>query len=242
MVADCGAGTVLTIRTVGETGSTNADLLAAAASGADEGLWLRAERQTAGRGRLGRSWNDGAGNLFASTIVRLEEHAPPAHTLTLVAAVALAEAVESFAPGLATIKWPNDLMIGGAKLSGILLERSGNAVVVGFGVNLASHPALEDRRTTSLAAQGIAIEPAMFLDRLRVSFAEAVAQWRRDGIGMIRERWEALAHPVGTPLNVRMPDGRVENGRFAGMGLDGALRLTTDDGRVVSIHAGDVSG
>jgi len=142
MVADCGTGAVLTIRVVGETGSTNADLLAVAATGAAEGQWLRAERQLAGRGRLGRNWSDGNGNLFASTIVRLRPDDPAAHTLTLVAAIALAEAVSVFAPGVATIKWPNDLMVGEAKLSGILLERSGEAVVVGFGVNLASHPVL----------------------------------------------------------------------------------------------------
>ena len=92
MVADRRAGVVLTVRVVGETGSTNADLLAAAERGAEEGLWLRAERQVAGRGRLGRRWSDGRGNLFASTIVRLRPDDPPAPTLTLVAAVALVAA------------------------------------------------------------------------------------------------------------------------------------------------------
>ncbi|WP_235530520.1 biotin--[acetyl-CoA-carboxylase] ligase [Sphingomonas sp. Leaf62] len=241
MVADGGSGTVLTIRVVGETGSTNADLIAAAATGAEEGLWLRAERQSAGRGRLGRNWADGAGNLFASTIVRLRPHDPPAHTLTLVAAVALAEAVAAFAPGIATIKWPNDLMVGDAKLSGILLERSGNAVVIGFGVNLSSHPMLPDRSTTSLAAEGVSVGPDALLVKLCDRFAVWVARWRMGDLSIVRSTWEKMAHPVGTSLRVRLPDGREQSGRFAGLEVDGALRLIDQGGKPVIVHAGDVS-
>lgn len=241
MVIDCGTGAVLTIRVVGETGSTNADLLAAAANGAEEGLWLRAERQSAGRGRLGRGWADGAGNLFASTIVRLRPHDPAAHTLTLVAAVALADAVAKSAPGLATIKWPNDLMVGDAKLSGILLERAGDAVVIGFGVNLASQPALPDRRTTSLAALGVALTPGALLAGLVERFAAWLAIWRRGDASVVRAAWEERAHPRGTPLRVRLPDGSEQLGRFDGLDADGALRLIGGDGRTATVHAGDVS-
>lgn len=241
MVADGGTGAVLTIRVVGETGSTNADLLAAAATGAEEGVWLRAERQTAGRGRLGRAWSDGQANLFASTIVRLRPHDPAAHTLTLVAAVASVEAVSLFAPGIVAIKWPNDLMIGGAKLSGILLERSGDAVVIGFGVNLASHPVLADRPTTSLSAHGVFVGPAALLAELAERFAAWLAIWRQVGLADVRAAWEGHAHPVGSPLRVRLPDGGERSGRFGGLDADGALRLIGDDGRCVTIHAGDVS-
>ncbi|MEN2746603.1 biotin--[acetyl-CoA-carboxylase] ligase [Sphingomonas sp. T9W2] len=241
MVADRGAGTVLTVRVVGKTGSTNADLLAAAATGAEEGLWLRAERQSAGRGRLGRSWADGAGNLFASTIVRLRPHDPAAHTLTLVAAVALADAIAMSAPGLAMIKWPNDLMIGEAKLSGILLERSGDAVVIGFGVNLASQPALPDRLTTSLAVLGVAMTPEALLAVLSERFAAWLAIWRRGGGSVVRTAWEERAHPRGTPLRVRLPDGSERSGVFDGLDADGALRLLGPDGRTALVHAGDVS-
>ncbi len=241
MVADRGAVAVLTVRVVGETGSTNADLLAAADAGSPEGLWLRAERQSAGRGRLGRDWSDGAGNLFASTIVRLRPGDPSPPTLTLVAAVALAEAVAGVAPGLATIKWPNDLLIGGAKLSGILLERGmGNAVVIGFGVNLASHPVLPDRATTSLAAHDVIVAPEGLLDRLVPYFARWLGIWRTRGIAAVRDAWEALAHPVGTALRVRLPDGQEQAGVFGGLDADGALRLRLPDGGQVVIHAGDV--
>lgn len=240
MVAGGGTVAVLTIRVVGETGSTNADLLAAAAAGAGDGLWLRAERQSAGRGRLGRHWSDGTGNLFASTIVRLSGQEPAAHTLTLVAALALAEAVAAFAPGLATIKWPNDLMIGDAKLAGILLERSGDAVVIGFGVNLATRPALPDRATTALAVHGVAVDPATLLDRLHDRFAAWLAVWRDHGLAEVRAAWLALAHPVGAPLRVRLPDGTLREGHFGGLDGDGALRLSTADGGRIIVHAGDV--
>lgn len=241
MVADRRAGVVLTVRVVGETGSTNADLLAAAEAGAAEGVWLRAERQVAGRGRLGRNWADGDGSLFASTIVRLQHGDPAAPTLTLVAAVALAEAVAAVAPGLARIKWPNDLLIAGAKLSGILLERgAGNAVVIGFGVNLATHPDLTDRPTTSLAAHGVEIAPAAMLELLRTSFGNWLARWRSNDLAGLRAAWEDLAHPRNTPLRVRLPDGAERAGLFDGLNADGALRLKDGDGGVSLVHAGDV--
>lgn len=117
-------------------------MLALAAAGAAEGLWLRADYQTGGRGRQGRVWQSPPGNFYGSTLVRLRGGDPAAATLALVAAVALEEAVRIYAPGAdVAIKWPNDLLLGEAKLAGILLERADDAVVVGIGVNLAHHPA-----------------------------------------------------------------------------------------------------
>lgn len=238
---DGGAGVVLTIRVVAETGSTNADLLIAASNGAPEATWLRAERQVAGRGRQGRPWSDGVGNLFASTIVRLRPGDPPAPTLALVAGVALAEAVGSVAPGLALLKWPNDLMIGPAKLSGILLERgAGDAVVAGFGVNLAYAPDLADRPTTRLTAHGISVTAAAMLEMLAARFAAVLATWRLGGVAAISARWRELAHPVGTPLTVRLPDGRSVAGRFDDLDPSGALRLSLPGGGCEVVHAGDV--
>jgi hypothetical protein len=140
------------LRTVPETGSTNDDLASLAREGAPEGLWLRAERQTGGRGRQGREWHSPPGNLYASTLVRLAPGDPPAPTLALVAAVALHEVASAFAGEAGIeIKWPNDLLVAGAKLSGILLERLDDAVVVGFGVNLLDHPDETTRPATSFA-------------------------------------------------------------------------------------------
>jgi BirA family biotin operon repressor/biotin-[acetyl-CoA-carboxylase] ligase len=231
------------IRTVPETGSTNADMLALARSGSPEGLWLRAERQTQGRGRLGRVWQAPVGNLSASTLVRVRPTDPTAATLALVAAVALEETVALYlaqrADGL-WLKWPNDLLVGGAKLSGILLERADDAVVIGIGVNLAGHPDLPDRPTTSLAAHGVAIDPEPFLETLAESFARWLARWRGEGLAPVRGRWLDRAHPIGTALTANLPDGSRIQGLFDGLDLDGALilRLASGDRRV--IHAGDI--
>lgn len=203
-------------------------------------MWLRAERQTAGRGRQGRDWESPAGNLYASTLVRIRPGGPPAATLALVAAVALEEAVAVFAPGLAvTIKWPNDLLVGGAKLSGILLERSDDAVVIGFGVNLAHHPTDLDRAATSLAAHGPAPDPQLFAETLAEGFARWLGRWR-DGIAPVRERWLARAHPEGSALTARLGDGSSVDGLFVGLDGDGALILRLAGGGSRVIHAGDV--
>lgn len=235
-------GAVLTrIVAVAETGSTNADLLALARDGADDGLWLRAERQTAGRGRQGRAWESPTGNFYGSTLVRLRTDDPPAATLALVAAVALEETVRGHLDrrGL-RLKWPNDLLLDGAKLSGILLERAGEAVVIGIGVNLAHHPALADRATTSLAAEGVFVTPQAFAERLTPMFAAWLYHWRRDGLSPIVARWTERAHVIGTPLTVRPPDGETVEGRFAGLAADGALLLDLADGGRRVIHAADV--
>lgn len=239
MVARRGADAVL-IRTVPETGSTNADMLALAQAGASEGSWLRAERQTGGRGRQGRAWESPAGNFYASTLVRLRPTDPPAATLALVAAVALEEAVGVFLPARAILKWPNDLLIDGAKLSGILLERAGDAVVIGIGVNLAHAPDLPDRHATSLAAQGAPVDPATFADVLAEAFARWLSRWRGGGIEPIRQRWLERAHPPGTALTANLPDGEAIDGLFDGLTGDGALTLRLASGECRVIHAGDV--
>ncbi|HXH17126.1 MAG TPA: biotin--[acetyl-CoA-carboxylase] ligase [Sphingomonas sp.] len=239
------------IRTVAETGSTNADLLELARSGAEDGLWLRAVRQTAGRGRLGRDWSSPEGNLYASTLVRLRPSDPQPASLALVAAVALQETVSTFlvagicqgttdAGATLVLKWPNDLLLGDAKLSGILLERTGDAVVIGYGVNIAHHPDLPDRATTDLAAHGVVVDPVMFLDILADSLTRWLGRWRAEGIAPVRDRWIDCAHPAGTALTARLPDGNGINGLFVGLDADGALILRVASGERRVIHAADV--
>ena len=229
----------MAIRTVATTGSTNADLLDAARNGAVEGSWLRAVEQSGGRGRLGRNWASPPGNLYASTIVRPGDSDPPAPTLALVAGVALATVARGWAGEHAAalrLKWPNDLLAGGAKLAGILLERVEGAVVIGVGVNLAHHPLLVDRPATSLAALvGTAPDPAAFLDTLADALARWLRTWRGAGLEPVRRAWLAAAHPIGTPL----ASGGHE-GLFDGLAPDGALRLRFADGRVEQVRAGDV--
>jgi BirA family biotin operon repressor/biotin-[acetyl-CoA-carboxylase] ligase len=225
------------IKTVEGTVSTNDDLAAAALAGVPEGAWLRAERQTGGRGRQGRAWSSPPGNLYASTLVRLRPSDPPAPTLALTAAVALHDIAAAWAPAAGIqIKWPNDLLARGAKLAGILLERAGDAVVIGFGVNLAHHPTDLPRPVTSLAAlTGSAPAPDLFLEQLADAFARSLALWRSAGVAAIRAAWLARAHPVGTALTTA--DGE---GLFEGLDEGGGLRLRLPHGEVRLIHAGDV--
>lgn len=140
-----------------------------------------------------------------------------------------------WAPGV-QIKWPNDLVVDGAKLAGILLEREGDAVVAGFGVNLAEAPRFLERPATSIAAlTGKSPDPDAFLEILVADFARVLEQWRREGIAPIRRRWLESAHPIGTALATS--DGA---GLFDGLEESGALRLRLDDGKVRVVHAGDV--
>lgn len=209
-----------------------------ARNGASEGLWLRAERQTAGKGRQGRAWQSPLGNLYVSTLVRTRAGEPSPATLALVAAVALDETARVF--GIEPmLKWPNDLLVGGAKLSGILLERVGDAVILGFGVNLAHHPEDLDRLATSFAAHGPAPDPQIFAETLAESFARWVSRWR-DGIAPVRERWLARAHPIDTALTARLADGSSIDGLFGGLDSEGALILRLADGTSHVIHAADV--
>jgi BirA family biotin operon repressor/biotin-[acetyl-CoA-carboxylase] ligase len=230
------------IRTVAETGSTNDDLTSLARGGAPEGLWLRAERQSRGRGRQGREWHSPPGNLYASTLVRLRPGDPPAPTLALVAAVALHEVASGFvAAGLPIeIKWPNDLLVAGAKLSGILLERIDDAIVVGFGVNLADHPDEMSRPAINMGMLGGAPDPARFLDALAASFERWMGRWREEGIEPVRRRWLASAHPIGTALRTHTAGGSSIEGLFDGLDQSGALKLRLADGSSRVIHAGDV--
>lgn len=209
---------------------------------ASEGQWLRAERQTAGRGRLGRPWVSPAGNCYASTVVRLRPADPPAATLAFVAAVALDEAVRVYLPAVGglTLKWPNDLLVEGAKLSGMLLERTGDTVVLGIGVNLAHHPDLPDRGTTSLTAHGVEVAPDAFLETLAEAFSRWLGRWRGDGFTVVRRRWLERAHGIGTPLTARLPHGGSITGLFDGLDADGALLLRLADGTRHVMHAGDV--
>ncbi len=208
------------------------------ATAAAEGDWLIAQAQEAGRGRQGREWRSLRGNFFGSTLVELQPGDPPAPSLSLAAGLALIEAVDTAIPGLPLmLKWPNDLLLRGDKLAGILLERSGDRIVVGFGVNLAAAPQLEDRKAASLEG---ATTPTAFAPLIAASFARLLALWRSSEPGAIARAWQVRAHPVGTELTVHTgADGRL-SGRFDGIEPDGALRLRTDEG-VEIVRAGDVS-
>ena len=232
------------IRIAAETGSTNEDLLAALRSGerVPEGEWLIADRQTAGRGRQGREWFDGAGNFMGSTVVRIGPDDPPAHTLSLAVGLALSETIAPEIPSSSALflKWPNDCLLDGAKLSGILLEREGDTIVIGIGVNLTRAPRLPDRRTIALAE--IATPPSRdaFAIALARSLEAELERWRTYGLEPLLRRWQAVAHPEGMPITVHEAGGTIVSGTFAGLDETGALRLRLPDGTFKTIHAGDV--
>lgn len=232
------------IETVPETGSTNSDLLARLKRGEaiPEGHWLVSDKQTAGRGRQNRNWFDGAGNFMGSTVVHLHKSDPGAQTLALVASLALYEAVRPLVPPADTLilKWPNDLLLNEAKVSGILMERANDTIVLGIGVNLAQAPDLSDRPTIALANVTRTPDRDTFADALASSLAEELQRWRSYGVDPIRRRWLAAAHPEGTPLRVHDADGTLLEGAFAGLGEEGALLLRLEDGAMRAIHAADV--
>jgi BirA family biotin operon repressor/biotin-[acetyl-CoA-carboxylase] ligase len=207
--------------------------------GAREGDWLVALSQSQGRGRQGRQWAMSAGNFAGSTLVHLRPDDPAPQTLSLVAGLALAEAVDTASPGRALLlKWPNDLLLDGAKLAGILLERSGERIAVGVGVNLAAAPAIEGRATAALDG---AISPKAFAPLLAASFGRWLERWRGSSVNALADAWLACAHPLGTVLKVHIDAATTTSGRFEGLGADGALLLRTELGAIETIRAGDVS-
>jgi BirA family biotin operon repressor/biotin-[acetyl-CoA-carboxylase] ligase len=206
-----------------------------------EGDWLVALHQDGGRGRHGRVWEVIDGNFFASTIIALKPGDPPAPSLALAAGLALIEAIEVAAPEAPlSLKWPNDLMLGDAKLAGILLERSGDRVVAGFGVNLAEAPAISGRKTAALKPIH-EIAPQAFAPLLAAKFSQLLAVWRAADSAAFAQAWLARAHPIGTLLEVHSGPGERIRGTFDGIESDGAMRLKRNDGMIDIVRAGDVS-
>jgi BirA family transcriptional regulator, biotin operon repressor / biotin---[acetyl-CoA-carboxylase] ligase len=135
------------------------------------------------------------------------------------------------------LKWPNDVLLLGKKLAGILLERSGDRVAIGFGVNLAAAPQLPDRQGASL---GGAMLPQAFAPLLAASFARLLDVWRQSPLALLAQAWLTRAHPIGTNLKVHSTAEATVSGQFDGIELDGALRLRRSDGSLEVVRAGDV--
>ena len=228
-------------------GSTNAEALARARAGERGPLWITAATQTAGRGRRGSAWVSGPGNLYATLLLAEPSPKEAAPQLSFVAALALHDAVAQCAPGLGpmlTLKWPNDLLLGGAKLAGILIEGESEpefAVAIGIGVNCARHP--DDTRypATDLAAAGALVTPDALFGALAGAFVRRQAQWQRgSGFAGIRADWLKRAAGLGEPIRVRLPE-RELSGRFDGLDDGGHLLLQGEGGRI-TVTAGEVFG
>ncbi|MCX7374637.1 MAG: biotin--[acetyl-CoA-carboxylase] ligase [Alphaproteobacteria bacterium] len=216
--------------------STADALREAALAGAPDGHAILARRQTAGRGTHGRSWNSPPGNLHLSVLLRPDAPLRDVPRHALLAAVALHDTAGPHTQ----LKWPNDLMLDGAKVAGILLEAGADGpriawLSVGFGVNLAFAPHVTGRATAALGAE----PPEDFAARLLAALTTRRAQLAREGFAAIRTAWQAAGPAPGTPLSVTR-GATTTAGRYEGLADDGGLRLLTDAGSVV-LHAGEIA-
>jgi len=211
-------------------GSTNDEAAQLADSGAPEGTVVWSREQTGGRGRRGRVWASPVGNLYTSTILRPDCPAQRAAELGFAAALAVADIVP--AGRQVRVKWPNDVLVDGGKIAGILLEsaigQTGQVqhVVAGIGVNVGFAPRLPEMRYPGSALGG-SIEAA--LEKLAAALAARLAEWRREGFETVRAAWLAKAGPLGAEVDVKLGEGLVR-GRFAGLDREGALLLDTATG------------
>ena len=219
-----------TLVALDSVGSTNDDAARLADAGAPEGTVVWAREQTGGRGRRGRRWASPVGNLYSSTILRPNCTAPRAAELGFVAALAVADIVPEGRD--VRVKWPNDVLVGGGKIAGILLESAISQtgavehVVAGIGVNVGFAPQLPEMRYPG-AALGGSVEAA--LEKLTSALAARLAEWRRDGFETVRAAWLAKAGPLGAEVDVKLGEELVR-GRFAGLDREGALLLDTAAG------------
>jgi BirA family biotin operon repressor/biotin-[acetyl-CoA-carboxylase] ligase len=225
--------------------STNSEALRLARGGEDGPLWIVALEQVAGRGRRGREWISGSGNLTTSLLFT-EDVAPTiAATFGFAASLAVCETCETLAPNVAfAVKWPNDVLADGSKVAGILLESEmqGDALVIvaGFGLNLSSAPDGMTFPATSLGRLGAAASAEVAFAGLTDSCVEVLELWQRgQGFTGIRKRWLERANGVGQAVSIRVGD-RSEEGIFETLDEQGRLMLRRADGSLRTISAGDV--
>ncbi len=233
-----------------EIDSTNAEARRRAEAGEPGPLWITAAVQTAGRGRRGRRWDTSRGNLAATLLLTTDDEPARAAQLSFVAAFAIRALAKTYVPAsLVRFKWPNDVMVDGRKLSGILIE-SGRAasgalwLAIGMGVNLAHAPQNVERPATSLAAHlkdgaMAAPTPEQALAVLSPAFVRHAAAWSRAGFEALRDRWLKDAEGMGGACVARLDSEAVE-GVAEGLDGDGALLLRLPDRSLRRIAAGDV--
>lgn len=240
--AECQSAALATAPVIAltEVGSTNDEAMARLRQGGAP-VWVVAERQLAGRGRRARPWVSERGNLYASVAFPSGLNGAAFGMLPLAAAVALADAIALL--GVEThLKWPNDVLVDGRKVSGILIETemagTDRRVVVGYGVNVAQHP--QDLPATHLAAHRDGLTPSAVLDTLAPAFAQTLrALEAPDGVATVRQRWLDRAAGIGGPIEVRL-ERQTLSGAFEGLDAEGRLVLRAPDGGQQHIVAGDV--
>ena len=230
-----------------EIDSTNAEARRRAEAGEGGAVWITALRQNAGHGRRGRAWETGEGNLAATLLMLTERPPAEAAQISFVAALAVADMARLYlAADLIRLKWPNDVLVGGRKAAGILVESGRRAdgvlwLATGIGVNLAKAPVAAVRPATCFADHAFAPPPAPreALEHLAAAFAGWLGVWDAQGFAPLAEAWTQRAHGLGGPCTARLGAETVE-GVAEGLDVDGALRLRLADGAIRRITAGDV--
>jgi BirA family biotin operon repressor/biotin-[acetyl-CoA-carboxylase] ligase len=244
---DGAAGASVPILAFDEIDSTNAEARRRAEAGEGGPLWITALVQIAGHGRRGRAWETRRGNL-AATLLMLSDRSPAeAAQISFVAALAVADMARTWLPAeLIRLKWPNDVMLGGRKTCGILVESGRNSdgalwLATGIGVNLAHPPAVSEHPATAFAEHlsGPPPEPRQALDALAAAFAGWLGVWDAQGFAPLAEAWTQRAQGLGGPCVARLGTETLE-GVAEGLDVDGALRLRLADGAIRRITAGDV--
>ncbi len=235
-----------------DVGSTNAEAMQLARSGRGGPLWVWAQSQSSGRGRQGKAWASVPGNLYCTALLNIDLEPPVWTQLSFVAGLAAYDAAVRClrpvqTPWRLALKWPNDLLLNGSKVTGILLESTvvpelGPALALGIGINVQHSPddAPPPYHATHLCALGGEIRVEQVLEALAFAFAEWQQVWA-DGTGFarIREAWTERAHGIGEQVTVNMPDETL-TGRFVGLDDDGAMMLEPASGPQRRILVGDL--
>jgi BirA family transcriptional regulator, biotin operon repressor / biotin---[acetyl-CoA-carboxylase] ligase len=229
-----------------EIDSTNEEAKRRADAGESGPLWIVARRQSAGRGRRGRSWASLDGNLLATLLIAPGRSAAECARLSFAAALSVHDLCAHVCPGAeVSVKWPNDVLISGAKCAGILLESGGERdgvlpwLAVGIGVNLAHAPEGTPYPATALNNHGPGVSPDEALTHLARAWDHWFTAWRVHGFAPLRTAWLERAHGLGQPVIARLA-GAEHTGLFDGLDADGSLQLRRADGTLVAVSSGEV--
>ena len=220
------------IRHYAALGSTNDEARRLVYEDAPHGTVITADEQTAGRGRHARHWFSPPGNVYLTALLRLTIPTSRAAELGFIAALAVADAVDTLLPRpkRTALKWPNDVLVGGAKIAGILVEQVAEASLVGIGLNILHAPTGPSYPVTTLARCGGVTTASGARDILLQRLSSRLEDWQQCGFAMIRQEWLLRAHPIGSELRITRDTGAIF-GRFAGLDVDGALLLDNAEGR-----------
>lgn len=223
-------------------GSTNTEACRLARAGESRPVWITAKQQSAGRGRRGNVWISEPGNLYASLMLA-RVPGSGARELAFVAGLGVHDAIAQLAPATASrlaLKWPNDVLLDGAKLAGILIEAEDDWAVIGIGINCAHHPKDIAQPAIDLTTAGAPAPAEKVFARLSSTLDARLRQWANgNGFSAIRAEWLTRASGVGKEIRVRLPSRELA-GRFQGLDDAGHLLLRLPDGSVRAVSSGEV--